>query len=228
MILYCIAFHLIALLCTVLFCLRSQQYSILIQYGRFSPHVVTWDLDCDVLIVYWESASTDYALHTDYPLSMMSAVVGGFRSLHFRCEGDSSGVLLYTRWFCCVSWPWVFILLESQRLIKSYVNSLFGRACITVPVSNSTFFTSIKVDGYLTWQACSKTEEVWVRSSRIDWLCSFIYSASISQSLSYNLYRIYKGCSLPAVSWTNYREYCKLMNLPWVGRQRNSVTPCVI
>ena len=68
----------------------------------FPRHVITLDLDCDVSIVYCDSSSTDYTLHTDYPLSTMSAVIGGFRSSHFRWEGDSSGVLfLYTVVLLC-------------------------------------------------------------------------------------------------------------------------------
>ena len=44
----------------------------------------------------------------------------------------------------------------------------------------------------------------------------FSYSASISQSPRYNLYRIQKECNLPEASWARYREYCKVLNFPWV------------
>ena len=84
-----IAFRFIALHFTDYFVLRSQQYSIFIKYGSFSRNAVSWDLDFDVSIVYWQSA--DYALHIDYQFSKMWALIGGFQSLHFRCEGDSSG-----------------------------------------------------------------------------------------------------------------------------------------
>ena len=63
----------------------------------------------------------------------MSAVIGGFRSLHFRCEGAcafvNGGVVVFLD-------RGHGILLESQCLAKSSVNNLFDRAaCLTVPVS---------------------------------------------------------------------------------------------
>ena len=86
--------HYIALYSIVLFCSSSQEDSILIKYGRFSRYAVTWDLDCDVSTVYWESSSTDYTLQTDYPLSTMSSVIG-VKLL--------PQAFVFVQWCCCVS-----------------------------------------------------------------------------------------------------------------------------
>ena len=52
--LHFIALHSISLDCIALYdsVLQSQQYSILIKYDRFSRHVVTSGLDCNVSIIY--------------------------------------------------------------------------------------------------------------------------------------------------------------------------------
>ena len=109
--LHCIAVHFISLDCIVLYYFVLRSQ----QYLRNRKHVPCFYRVIQTRVEVWESE---------------------------KCCGNTSRRRVLPQLFRVLPnfHEWVSILLESQCLAKSSVNSLFDRACVTVPVSITKCF----------------------------------------------------------------------------------------